>query len=150
MAQRPWLKILRWRIWWEQCLIVLSNRLWFPFFLIAVCYFVFFHRSSRERSSHTRERECLPSEEGWREEKPEDRDWVDREVSPPAAAADRAKDRERERSLSFERDRRSRSSSEERESGEIWAGGLGVGGGWLTTLHRVFDLNILFSKKIIK
>lgn len=73
-------------------------------------------RSSGERTSHPRERECLPPEEGWREEKAEDRDWVDREVSPPT---DRAKDKERERSLSFERDRRSRSSSEERESGEI-------------------------------
>lgn len=77
---------------------------------------MFIHRSSRERSSRTRERECLPPEEGWREDKAEDRDWVDREVSP---TIDRAKDRERERSLSFERDRRSRSSSEERESGEI-------------------------------
>uniref|UniRef100_G3PU38 Zgc:158803 n=1 Tax=Gasterosteus aculeatus TaxID=69293 RepID=G3PU38_GASAC len=61
-------------------------------------------RSSRERSSHTREREPSPSQEmsrpgaageGWREDRPE----------------------ERERSLSYERDRRS--SSEERESGEI-------------------------------
>lgn len=118
LASGPWVK----NIHFENVLKIMSNRLCFPFYNSSrLC--VFNLRSSRERSSHTRERECLPSDEGWREEKAEDRDWLDREASPPA---DRAKERERERSLSFERDRRSRSSSEERESGEIWARSLGL------------------------
>lgn len=84
----------------------------------------FFLRSSRDRSSHTRDKEPSPSQErcgdgaavgeGWREERAACRDWEDREKFP---STDTARGRERERSLSFERDRRS--SSEERESGEI-------------------------------
>ncbi len=103
--------------------------------LLSMMFFLFFQnkpvadcsssRSSRERSSHTRERERSPSQEkggegageGWRDNKAEYKDWEDRERSP---SADTARGRERERSLSYERDRRS--SSEERESGEIWTG----------------------------
>lgn len=77
-----------------------------------------FRRSSRERSSHTRERDCSLTQEKCgkelRDDKAEYRDWEDRESSP---SMDKARGRERERSLSYERDRRS--SSEERESGEI-------------------------------
>lgn len=109
-------------------IMVLKTNLW-PF------------RSSRERSSHTHERETLlPQEksgeaavEGWREDKAEYGDWEDRQRSP---SADTARGKDRERSLSYERDRRS--SSEERESGEIWTGG---------DASKVFDLDILFSKK---
>lgn len=72
--------------------------------------------SLRERSSHTREKECSPSQEKWREDRADHRDWEDRETSPSADTA-----RDRERSLSYERDRRS--SSDERESGEIWTEG---------------------------
>lgn len=70
--------------------------------------------SFRDRSSHTREREHSPSQEKWREDKADHRDWEDREKSP---SMDQARGRDRERSLSYERDRRS--SSDERESGEI-------------------------------
>ncbi len=86
---------------------------------------VFLLRSSRDRSSHTRERERSLSQEknaeGWRDDRAEYRDWEVREDRERSPSADTAKGRERERSLSFERDRRS--SSEERESGEIWTEG---------------------------
>ncbi|XP_049577057.1 LUC7 domain-containing protein [Syngnathus scovelli] len=79
-------------------------------------------RSSGERSSHTREFEpSLPKERSeervldeWRDNRPEFKDWEDRERS---TSPDMAREQERERSLSLERDRHS--SSEERESGEI-------------------------------
>lgn len=94
--------------------------------------FMFFHqicggcsfRSSRDRSSHTRDRERSLSQEpckegggageGWRDDRVDYGDWEDRGRS---TSPDTARGRERERSLSLERDRRS--SSEERESGEI-------------------------------
>ncbi|XP_061536532.1 LUC7 domain-containing protein [Phycodurus eques] len=75
-------------------------------------------RSSGERSSHTTDVEpSLPqerSQEEWRDNRAEYKDWEDRERS---TSPDMARERERERSLSLERDRHS--SSEERESGEI-------------------------------
>ncbi|XP_061627458.1 LUC7 domain-containing protein [Phyllopteryx taeniolatus] len=75
-------------------------------------------RSSGERSSHTCDVEpSLPqerSQEEWRDNRAEYKDWEDRERS---TSPDMARERERERSLSLERDRHS--SSEERESGEI-------------------------------
>uniref|UniRef100_A0A8C7ZMZ6 RNA-binding protein Luc7-like 2 n=1 Tax=Oryzias sinensis TaxID=183150 RepID=A0A8C7ZMZ6_9TELE len=78
--------------------------------------------SSRDGSSHTRDKEPSPTQErsrdgaaeGWRENKVEHADWEERGRS---TSPDMTRDRERERSLSLERDRRS--SSEERESGEI-------------------------------
>ncbi|XP_062244025.1 LUC7 domain-containing protein [Platichthys flesus] len=79
-------------------------------------------RSSGDGSSNTQDRERSVSQErlreapgeGWRQDKPDQRDWEDRgrSISP-----DTTKAKERERSLSLERDRRS--SSGERESGEI-------------------------------
>lgn len=74
----------------------------------------FFLISFRDRSSHTREREPSPSQEKFREDRADHRDWENRETSP---STDKARGRDRERSLSYERDRRS--SSDERESGEI-------------------------------
>uniref|UniRef100_I3KNL9 Zgc:158803 n=1 Tax=Oreochromis niloticus TaxID=8128 RepID=I3KNL9_ORENI len=79
-------------------------------------------QSSKDRSSHTRDRERSVSQErwregagdGWRGDRADYRDWEDRERS---TSPDMAREKERERSVSCERDRRS--SSEERESGEI-------------------------------
>ncbi|AWP05754.1 putative RNA-binding protein Luc7-like 2 [Scophthalmus maximus] len=79
-------------------------------------------RSSRERTSHTRDGERSLSQErlregageAWRDDRPEFKDWENRERS---TSPDTAKGKERERSLSYERERRS--SSGERESGEI-------------------------------
>lgn len=70
--------------------------------------------SFRDRSSHTRERQRSPSQEKWREDRADHRDWENREKSP---SMDKGRGRDRERSLSYERDRPS--SSDERESGEI-------------------------------
>lgn len=73
--------------------------------------------SFRDRSSHTRERERSPSQEKWREDRADHRDWEDRENREKSPSLDKGRARDRERSLSFERDRPS--SSDERESGEI-------------------------------
>lgn len=120
----------------QSCAINLLFMMFLGFFFCSlkkICCCGFFLRSSRERSSHTHETERSLSQEGWRDDRPEFRDWEDREKSP---SVDRTKGRDRERSLSYERDRRS--SSEERESGEIWTGG---------DASKVFDLDILFSKR---
>lgn len=89
---------------------------------LSILFFISSFRSSRDGSSHTRDKEPSPTQErsrdgaaeGWRENKVEHADWEERGRS---TSPDMTRDRERERSLSLERDRRS--SSEERESGEI-------------------------------
>lgn len=102
---------------------------------------MFSPRSSRDRSSHTHEREHSLSQErwregageGWREDRVEYADWEDKERS---TSPDMARGRDRERSLSYERDRRS--SSEERESGEIWME---------EAVSKEFDSDTLFIRR---